>query len=100
MFFSWSASTAFDQDLSDWDISSSTSMKNMLRNQTLSTANYDTLLIGWSTLDPGETRIPSSADTDLTFPTLSTYTTGGAAEAARDTLIGTYGWSITEDTGI
>ena len=42
--------TAFDQDISSWDVSSVTDMGNMFNGVTLSTANYDALLRGWSTL--------------------------------------------------
>ncbi|TSE02546.1 BspA family leucine-rich repeat surface protein, partial [Aquimarina algiphila] len=39
--------TSFDQNLGDWDVSNVTKMDSMFRNITLSTSNYDALLIGW-----------------------------------------------------
>jgi len=38
----------FDQDISGWDVSSVTDMEQMLSGITLSTTNYDALLLGWS----------------------------------------------------
>ena len=40
--------TAFDQSLAGWDVSSVTSASNFMHNCTLSTANYDSTLGGWS----------------------------------------------------
>ncbi|MBQ4913918.1 BspA family leucine-rich repeat surface protein [Maribacter sp. MMG018] len=84
--------TAFDQDLSTWDIGQVTGMYDMFNNAGLSTANYDDTLIGWNTLDTtaGETQIP----VDITFNGgNSTYCSGATA---RQNLIDTYGWSITD----
>ncbi|WP_422105442.1 BspA family leucine-rich repeat surface protein [Winogradskyella sp.] len=86
--------TSFDQDLGAWDISSlrSTTMLGMLSNVALSTENYDRTLIGWATLDAGETQIP----TGVTFDGgNSQYCLG---EAARNTLTDPTGfnWAITD----
>ena len=37
----------FNQDLSSWNITSVTNLNNFMANVTLSTSNYDALLIGW-----------------------------------------------------
>ncbi len=60
----FNGATAFDQSLGDWDISSAQTgdfrgMDNMFENAGLSSANYDTTLLGWATLDAGETQIPT-----------------------------------------
>ncbi|MEO1211749.1 MAG: BspA family leucine-rich repeat surface protein, partial [Cyanobacteria bacterium J06638_20] len=85
---------SFDQDIGDWDISSLESDRagNMFSSVTLSTANYDALLMGWSTLDTstGETHIP----TNLNFLGGSSQYCLGAA--ARQELIDTYNWTITD----
>ena len=52
--------TAFNQSLGNWDISSATGLPNMLRFSGLSPENYDATLIGWATLNAGETQIPSN----------------------------------------
>jgi len=82
--------TAFDQNLGAWDISSVTDMTFMFSGLTLSTANYDNTLIGWNTLSPGETQIP----TGITFDGgNSKFCTG---QTAKNTLIGTSNWTITD----
>ena len=60
--------TSFDQNLGSWDISSlgvgfGAEMR-MFENAGLSTENYDNTLIGWVTLDAGETQIPSNINFD------------------------------------
>ena len=85
--------TAFDQNLGSWDISSLQYAGDMFIGSGLSTANYDSLLIGWSTLDSGEVRIPKSVyftSTNLRYC---------AGEAARQELIDNFGWTI-EDGGL
>ncbi|SKB44628.1 BspA family leucine-rich repeat surface protein [Maribacter arcticus] len=82
--------TSFNQNIGSWDVSNVTRMDGMLRSIALSLSNYDSLLIGWSTLDVGETRIPVN---QLFDGGTSTYCTG---ESARNNLATTYGWSITD----
>ena len=81
----------FDQNISGWDIT------NINANSTgnfkgatpgFSTANYDAILIGWESQSPPTAQSPNFGS--------SQYTSGGAAETARTSLINTYGWTITD----
>jgi len=83
---------AFDQSLANWDITSITNATNLFLNSGISTANYDATLIGWAA--QSITNVVS-----VNFGN-SQYTLGGAAEAARTTLISTYGWTIVDGGGI
>jgi len=78
--------SAFDQPIGTWDVSHVTNMIGMFDDATLSTANYDALLLGWSqetlqhnvSFDAGNSRYNS------------------AASAARAYIINTYNWTITD----
>jgi hypothetical protein len=79
---------AFDRDLGSVDIGSITVGTDFMKFAIgLSTANYDSLLIGWE----GQ---PHSGSITIHFGS-STYTGGGAAATARAQLI-TDGWTITD----
>ncbi|MDN5216903.1 BspA family leucine-rich repeat surface protein, partial [Fulvivirgaceae bacterium BMA12] len=82
--------SSFNQDIGGWDISNVTDMGKMFNQVTLSTANYDNTLIGWGTLDPGETQIP----TNITFS--GGNSTFCNSELSRETLIQTNNWQITD----
>ena len=83
---------SFNQSLGNWDIRSVTNMEDMLDNCGMSTANYDATLIGWAS---------GVVPTGITLGAQGlTYTLGGAAEAARTSLISTYGWTINGDSGV
>ena len=91
--------TAINQDLGSWDITGVTNTSNLAffmgNVTTLSTANYDSILIGWAAQAPS---IVSGA-TNVEFGT-SQFTLGGAAETAKTTLTTTYLWSITDGGGV
>lgn len=77
-----------DADIRNWDITTITNMAFMLFNcNGFSVENYDKLLIGWEAQGP-QTGVPFHGPT--------TYTPGGAAEAARTSLDTTYSWTITD----
>ena len=85
---------AFNSDLSDWDVSSVTTMSRMFNGVTLSTANYDALLVGWRTIDSDESTLQTTVIFDGGN---SQYCTAGAA--ARNVLTDDLGnnWGITDD---
>lgn len=87
MAFTFSAAVSFNQNLGALDITSLIDASNFLNGVTLSTANYDALLIGWE----GQAQQPN-----VTFSGgNSKYTGGGAAATARAALV-TDGWIITD----
>lgn len=77
----------FDQDISSWDVSSITNMENIFNNITISTVNYDALILSWSAQVPTVTASFDGGD--------SKYTSGGEVEIARDAWIAK-GWTITD----
>ena len=113
MFF-LSTNLTFSNAL-NWDTSNATNFTDMFRGNTLnipldsleinnvtlfgsnfaqfnSVSDYDDTLISWAAQTPQN-------NINISFGG-SQYTLGGAAEAARDTLINTYGWTITDGGGI
>ncbi|TXB63433.1 BspA family leucine-rich repeat surface protein, partial [Vicingus serpentipes] len=76
---------SFDKDLSAWDVSSLTDATGMFAGVTLSTANYDALLIGWNsqTLQSGVTFDGGNSQYCQAIPD-------------RSNIIATDGWTITD----
>ena len=85
--------TAFDQDISGWDFTSltSTGLSGFMTDCTLSTSNYDALLVSWASQ---ASNMPSNMS-QVNMGS-STYTANSAAATARSTLVNTYGWTITD----
>ena len=75
-------------NMGDWDITAITTMIYMLYLSTLSTANYDTILVGWESQ-----AVTSSVNCWMGG---SKYTGGSAAATARAALISDHSWSITD----
>jgi len=76
---------SFDQDISSWQVTQVTLFVGFMQTATgLSTANYDALLIAWD----AQGVMSYSGTVDFGG---STYTSGGAAEAARTSLISKWG---------
>jgi surface protein len=78
---------AFDQDLGGWNVTSMTDATTMFSGATLSTANYDALLIGW------EGQLVNNT---VTFHGGSSTYSAGAAATARANLIADHTWAITD----
>jgi surface protein len=92
MQYMLSGAEDFDQDISNWDIDQVTGFTGFLGggalSPTLSTANYDALLIAWNAQEPEYSGAIDFGN--------SRYTPDGLAEAARTSLQITYGWVITD----
>ena len=80
----------FDQNISKWDFSSiqSRGLSSFMRATTISTSNYDALLVKLAS------QASSIASQDSFNMGGSTYTSGSAAATARNTLVNTHGWTI------
>jgi hypothetical protein len=76
---------SFDQDISGWDVNQVSNFLSFLLSATgLSTANYDALLIAW------DAQGAMAYSGTVNFGD-SQFTAGGAAEAARTSLISKWG---------
>jgi surface protein len=81
----------FEQNLGSWDISNVTSMANMFSNVTLTTTNYNALLVGWAVLPSVQPNVIFNAGN-------SQYSIApSAAATARGVLTtGPNNWTITD----
>ncbi|MHA1720422.1 MAG: BspA family leucine-rich repeat surface protein [Promethearchaeota archaeon] len=78
---------SFDQNIGSWNVSSVTTMHYMFWESSLSTPNYDSLLIGWSAL---------TLQLSVSFTAGNSKYSIGAATTARNILTGTYTWTISD----
>lgn len=92
---------AFNQDISDWDVNQVGSFTNFMSSVTLSTTNYDLLLVDWEanlqSAYPGGVGYPFTIS--ISFGS-SKYTLLSAAATARASLVSNFGWTITDGGGI
>jgi len=82
------SATAFNQNLAGWNISNVISLSGFLLSARLSRANYDALLVGWSTSYNGYRGVSASFGT-------SKYSNLPAITYARSSLTSN-GWRITD----
>jgi surface protein len=78
-------SGVFDQDLGSWEVASLTSGNQFLKDSSISTANYTSLLIGWESKSIQNNVILDAGTSQYT----------SAAAAARQSLVN-FGWTITD----
>lgn len=77
----------FDQNIGSWQIGAVTNMTNMFELVTLSTANYDAILIGWAA---------QTVQPNVNFHGGNSKYSAGAAATARASLISDDNWTITD----
>ncbi|TFH28866.1 MAG: BspA family leucine-rich repeat surface protein, partial [Promethearchaeota archaeon] len=88
MYMMFSYASAFNQDIGGWDVSNVNFMNKMFEGVTLSTTNYNALLQGWAQL---------ALQSGVSFHAgNSQYSLGGDAATARQYIIDTFGWAITD----
>lgn len=78
---------SFNQDISGWDVGTVTIMNDILRNVPEHVTNYSNMLIAWDSLTSLQNGVTLGAD-------LQKYNDAGGV--ARQSLIDTYGWTITD----
>jgi surface protein len=78
--------TSFDQNIGQWNMSNVTNLYHLFYDANLSTANYDALLIGWSTQSLQVTR---------SMTVHSSYSS--AAASAKEYIENIFGWYITDN---
>ncbi|MCG8570156.1 MAG: BspA family leucine-rich repeat surface protein [Spirochaetes bacterium] len=83
----FSRADSFDQDLSAWNVENVTDMARMFYGISLSTANYNALLTGWEAQTVGN---------GISFHGGNSQYSSGAAADARQRLIDTKGWTVTD----
>jgi len=86
LFGMFEGATSFDQDISNWSVVKVLNMDSLVAGGTLSVANYDALLLGWSVQ-----ALKSNINFDAGNSQYS-----ASSQAARDVLTGTYSWTVTD----
>ncbi len=83
----FSNATSFDQNVGGWNVERVGNMTNMFSGVTLSTANYDSLLVGWNR---------QNLTPKVTFHGGNSKYSSDVAHGTRENMISSDGWSITD----
>ena len=83
----FNGATSFDQSLAAWDITNITDMSGLFNGVTLSTANYNAILIGWEA---------QTEQSGVTFSAGNSKYSAGVAATARGVLVNTSTWDISD----
>ena len=83
----FNGATSFNQDIGGWNVGLVTTMQWMFNNVTLSLENYDSLLVGWNRQNL-QTGVPFHGGNSLYRST--------EAQTARENMISSDGWTITD----
>jgi len=86
--------TNFDYNVGDWNMTQATVLTNMFLGTSMSVANCDAILTGWTRWANGQANIQLRPNLSLHLGNTD-YTRGGDAEVAHDYLVNTLGWTIT-----
>jgi surface protein len=84
MFFN---ASSFNQPLGNWNVTSVSNMNSMFSGVMLSTNNYDEMLVSWSQLP---------LQSGVVFDAGNSQYSAGTAKTARQQIIDTFGWTITD----
>ena len=99
MRYMFALATSFNQPIGNWDVGNLKTKNNgyFMGGVTLSTPNYDNLLIGWAATMlnayPGGSGYIITPSWNFGN---SAHTIGGDAESAKNILINTFNWTITD----
>ena len=85
--YMFSYATSFDQDIGNWNVEKEKHMAGMFDGVTLSTTNYDNLLVGWS---------GQALEHNVTFSGGHSKYSSTNGESARQTIIDSFDWNITD----
>lgn len=83
----FNSASSFDQDLSNWNVSNVSSMIGMFANAGLSPTNYSNTLISWA---------QQNLQSGVNFTAGDSKFYLGSAADARELIISTYNWTITD----
>jgi len=97
--------TAFDQNLGGWNVANLTDATEMFASTTLSTSNYDALLIGWDaqtlqpnvTFDGGSSKYCNSAAARVNMVSSDNWTITDGGEDCTTTISDTFNYANNGD---